>query len=179
MPGGLLGMGGMGGGFGAGGVVAGGANDVPQRRIRKQHPVDIERNKTIEERLEKEVSMNFSNETPLDDVLKYIKETTKDAKGKTIPIYIDPIGLQNAEKTLQSAITLDLEDVPLRTTLRLLLAQLGLDYRVRDGMLYISDQDSLNEDDEFILPSPAHPDGDAPLTTPRRISPGNDRARLQ
>ncbi len=91
--------------------------------------------------------MNFPNETPLEEVLKYVKESTKDAKGKAIPIYVDPIGLQEAEKTPQSTITLDIEDVPLRTTLRLALIQLGLDYRVRDGMLYIGATSTLEEED--------------------------------
>ena len=101
--------------------------------------------------------MSFANETPLEDVLKYIKESTKDEKGKSIPIYVSPLGLQNSEKTMTSTVTLDLEDVPLRTTLRLLLEQLDLDYRVRDGMLYISDQDSIQEDDHFIIPDPSEP----------------------
>ena len=34
-----------------------------------------------------------------------------------IPIYLDPVGLQEAEKTMTSPITLDLEGVPLKTTL--------------------------------------------------------------
>ncbi|HEY2155893.1 MAG TPA: RNA polymerase sigma factor [Isosphaeraceae bacterium] len=175
MPGGMMGgagpgMGGMGGGqpgmpAGGGGAMGGGfgtdagADPEPPRKLRRQHPADLERNKLIEARLEKPVVMSFANETPLEDVLKYIKEATKDEKGKTIPIYINPIGLQNAEKTMTSAVKLDLEDIPLRTTLRLLLEQLDLDYRIRDGMLYISDQNSLQEDDHFIIPDPSEPAG--------------------
>ena len=40
--------------------------------------------------------------------------------GKPMPIYVDPLGLQDAEKTLTSPVTIDLEDVPLRFSLRLL-----------------------------------------------------------
>ena len=157
-----------GGGFGGGGMV----DDRPPR-IRRQHPADIERNTLIEERLGKAVAMKFANETPLEDVLKHVKEQTKDDKGKGIPIYVDPIGIQNTEKTLQSPVTVDLEDVPLRTTLRLILAQLGMDYRVRDGMLYISDADSLEDEDHFILPNPSDSalQGDGPQTG----SPGGFR----
>jgi hypothetical protein len=169
-------MGGMGGGQGGvppggGGAIGGGFGPADQvgempRKPRRQHPADLERNKLIETRLEKPVAMAFANETPLEDVLKYIKEATKDEKGKTIPIYVCPAGLQNTEKTMSSTITLDLEDVPLRTTLRLLLEQLGLDYRVRDGMLYISDQDSLAEDDHFIFPDPSEFPSGGPIGSP-------------
>ncbi len=151
-----VGGGGIGGGMGGIGAAGGGLEggfggaDAAARpvRPRKQHSADLERNKAIEERLEKAIAMNFSTETPLEDVLKYIKEATKDAKGKTIPIYLDPIGLQEAEKTPQSTVTMDIEDVPLRTTLRLMLVQLSLDYRVRDGMIYIGSRDTLEEEDQ-------------------------------
>ena len=163
-------VGNAGGGF-DGGFGGGDDENTPPRKSRRQHPADVERNKLIEERLDKDVSMNFAHETPLEDVLKYVKESTKDAKGKSIPIYVDPIGLQNAEKTMTSPITLDLEDVPLRTTLRLILGQLGMDYRIRDGMLYISNEDALNEDDAFILPANANADPSVPAQRPKR-NPG-------
>jgi hypothetical protein len=136
------GAGGMGGGFG------GDSDASPAPRPRKPHPADAERNKAIEQKLEKPVKMEFASETPLEDVIKYIKEQTKEPGGKGIPIYVKPRGLQEAEKTFTSPITLEMEDVPLRTTLRLLLAQLGLDYRVRDGMLYISSRSEFDEEEE-------------------------------
>ena len=55
-----------------------------------------------------------------------------------IPIYVDPVGLQEADKTMTSPVThMDLDGVPLRVTLGLLLKQLDLEYVVRDGMLKI------------------------------------------
>ena len=96
--------------------------------------------------LEKPIPMSFANETSLEDVLKYIRsETAQD--GKEIPIYVDPVGLQEAEKTMTSPITIDLEGVPLRITLDLLLRQLGLKYKVRDGLLTIIFEDA--EDNPF------------------------------
>src|SRR6201999_4164881 len=83
--------GGMGGGFGGG--FDGGADATPPRKRRTQHPADVERNKLRGEPLDKPITMSFASETPLDDVLKYIKESTKDVQGKSIPIYVDPIGL--------------------------------------------------------------------------------------
>ena len=41
--------------------------------------------------------MSFPNETPLDDVLKYIKQATMTPTYPGIPIYVDPLGLQEAE----------------------------------------------------------------------------------
>jgi hypothetical protein len=89
-------------------------------------------------KLEEPISMSFANETPLDDVLKYIKQATTTQTFNGIPIYVDPLGLQEAGRSLTSTITIDLEGVPLKTTLRLLLKQLGLAYLVRDGRLVIS-----------------------------------------
>jgi hypothetical protein len=86
---------------------------------------------TILNKLEAPVDMRFANETPLEDVLKYIKSATKGPNDAGIPIYVDPLGLQKAEKTMTSPVTIDLEGVTLNTSLRLVLKQLGLTYRVQ------------------------------------------------
>ena len=57
-----------------------------------------------------------------------------------LPIYIDPDGLKEAEVTMASTITMNLEGIPLRTTLRLLLSQLHLIYKVEDGLLLITNE---------------------------------------
>jgi RNA polymerase sigma factor (sigma-70 family) len=101
--------------------------------------------KAILEKLEVPISMNFLQETPLEDVKKYIEQATQDeAAGfpNGIPIYIDPIGLQEAEKTMASTVSLTLEGIPLKTTLRVILKQLGLTYTVKDGLLTITSLDS-------------------------------------
>ena len=91
--------------------------------------------------LEQPISMRFFEETPLGDVLKYIQMTTSTPDYPGIPIYVDPLGLQEAERTLQSSVSIDLQGVPLRTTLRLCLKQLGLMYLVEDGCLQITSED--------------------------------------
>jgi hypothetical protein len=98
--------------------------------------------KAILKKLEEPISMSFANETPLEDVLKYIKSTTQGPADTGLPIYVDPVGLNQAEKTMTSPVTLDLEGVPLRITLRLLLKQLGLTYDVKDGLLTITSEGS-------------------------------------
>ena len=94
--------------------------------------------KAILKKLDEPISMNFANETPLEDIIKYIKSATQGPTDTGIPIYVDPVGLKQADATLESAVTLDLEGVPLKTTLRLLLRQLNLAYCVKDGLLIIS-----------------------------------------
>jgi hypothetical protein len=96
------------------------------------------KSKKILAALEEPISMSFANETPLEDVLKYIKAASQGPNWTGIQIYVDPVGLNAAEKTMTSPVTLDVEGVPLKTTLRLLLNQLGLTYSVRDGLLMIT-----------------------------------------
>jgi len=55
-----------------------------------------------------------------------------------IPIVVDALGLQEVEKTLHSTVLIHLEAMPLKTTLRLLLGQLGLAYTIKDGLAVIS-----------------------------------------
>jgi hypothetical protein len=94
------------------------------------------------QKLDQPISMSFANETPLEDVLKYIKSATQGPNDTGIPIYVDPVGLDEAKKTMTSPVTLDLEGVPLRITLRLLLKQLGLTYDVKNGLLTITSESS-------------------------------------
>jgi hypothetical protein len=98
-------------------------------------------NARIQEALEQPIAMRFPYETTLDDLLKYIKEATSSPGYPGIPIYVNPIGLQEAERSLNSTVTVDLEGVPLKTTLRLCLKQLGLDCSVQDGYLKITSED--------------------------------------
>jgi hypothetical protein len=105
--------------------------------------------KQILAKLEEPISMSFANETPLDDILKYIKSATTTPSFTGIPIYVDPIGLQEAEKSLTSTVTIDLEGVPLKTTLKLLLKQLGLTYTVKDGFLMITSKESEDQQTEI------------------------------
>jgi RNA polymerase sigma factor (sigma-70 family) len=116
------------------------------------HPGLDARSMAVFRLLDQTAPMPFANETPLEDVIKHVKQVTKSPDfPKGVPIYVDPIGLQEAEKTLTSPITMDLEGVPLKRTLQLALKQLGLFYRVQDGMIYISAEGS---EDVGPLPPP-------------------------
>jgi len=127
---------------------------LSERRIEKYgKAVDLldrdAKTKAIITKLNEPISMSFSTETPLEDVLKYIKSATQGPNDAGIPIYVDPVGLQEAEKTLTSPITLDLEGVPLKATLRLLLKQIGLTYTVKGGLLTITSESSEDQPTEI------------------------------
>ena len=100
-------------------------------------------NARILETLEQPVPMPFNEEIPLEDVVKHIKAATRLPGGQSIQIYVDPIGLSEAEKTMASTIrNIDLQGVPLKTSLRLLLDQLDLFYSIRGGLLLITSKES-------------------------------------
>lgn len=129
--------------------------------------------KTVLKSLEKPIAMNFANETPLEDVLKYVKSATavKTTGGDETPglqIYVEPRGLYEAETTMNSPVTLDLEGVPLKTTLRLLLKQLGLAYCVKDGLIIISSLEGVHQ--ELMEATAAEADDDAESPAEKRRS---------
>ena len=103
--------------------------------------------------LERTVPMHFPEDTPIEDVIAHVKQATKSADGRVLPIYFDPIGLQEAERSMTSVVHLDLEGVPLKTTLLLCLKQLGLCYCVRDGVLVITSEESVSPmyEDPFLV----------------------------
>ncbi len=133
--------------FLAGGGIGVGPGAIADRGILSlTQPADEPRNKAILSKLEEKVSMNFPNPTPFEDIVKYIASATEDkAAGfaNGLPIYVDPSGLEEVESAMAATITINLEGIPLRTTLRLALRQLGLDYRVDGGVLLISDIHSI------------------------------------
>ena len=128
---------------------------ISEKRIKKYgKAVDLfdrdEKTKRIIEKLDEPISMSFNEETPLEDVLKYIKQATTTATYQGIPIYVDPIGLSEADKTMTSTVrNMDLEGVPLKLTLKLLLNQLDLTYTVKDGFLMITSKESEDQQTEI------------------------------
>ena len=137
---------GLGGGFGQAMRI----ESEPAERIYFQRPVTGEA-AAVWTMLDRKVAMPFPNDTPLGDFLQYVREQTGGEGGEGgLPIYVDPIGLQEAEETLQSPISIDLAGLPLRTTMALVLAQLDLQFEVLDeGFLII-----ISESHDKRLPYP-------------------------
>ena len=131
--------------------------ELSERRIKRYGDAEYlfdrdEKTKAILSKLNERISMNFPNDTPLVDVQRYIEQSTQDESAGLptgIPIYVDPQGLQDADKTMASTVAINLEGIPLRTTLRLLLRQLSLTYTVKDGLLTITSSSSEDQPTEI------------------------------
>ncbi len=120
---------------------------------------DDVRSRRVIAKLEQIVPMKFPQGTPIEEVIQHIKDATKSSDMPSgLPVYIDPIGLSETSKTLESTITIDLEGIPLRRTLQLALAQIDLVYFVEDGILFITSADSAK------IPLPTAAPARTPLT---------------
>jgi hypothetical protein len=100
------------------------------------------RNALVKRKLEMIIPIHFPQEAPLDEVLKHFKKATAEDGFPGLPIYVDPVGLQIAEKSMNSKVTIDVDGLPMRQALSLCLKQLGLGYSVRDGFIMITDADA-------------------------------------
>jgi hypothetical protein len=90
-------------------------------------------------RLEEIIPMPFPKPTPLKEVLEHIDGFMHQTGRDAIPIYIDPVDLADfenkSEQIMKTPITMDLEGVPLRTTLKFIAEQLEMGYGIKDGMV--------------------------------------------
>ena len=93
---------------------------LSERRIERYGNADYlfdrdEKTKAILGKLNEQVSMNY-NDTPLEDVVKYVQAVDPERGGRAsptgIPIYIDKLGLQDADKTTQDKVSINLEEDP-------------------------------------------------------------------
>jgi hypothetical protein len=111
----------------------------PSMRDERKKPI----NKAIFAALDRPIPMPFPNDTPIEEVLNYVrKASAQEPGGKPLPIYVDPKGLQAADKTMASCVTIDLEGVPLRVTLDFVLNQLEMCYFVKSGVIFVSSKDA-------------------------------------
>ena len=101
-------------------------------------------NARILEALEQPIPMPFPDETPLDKLLAYIKQATSTPTYPGIPIYIERRLSTGSNVSLNATVQIDLEGVPLKTTLRLCLKQLGCGYSVQDGYLRIATEEDIS-----------------------------------
>ena len=101
--------------------------------------------KVVLAKLDEPIPMSFAEPLSLDDVLTYIKQATVTPDFDGIPVHVDPLGLQEAGQSLTSTMSIDLDGVPLKTTLKLMLKQLGLAYTVKDGLLIIGSAEGIRK----------------------------------
>jgi hypothetical protein len=131
---------------GAAPVLAQNQRRAAPRSQKRPSPRDLQRRtQEILLKLEEPIPMQFPNETPLDVVLKYIKQATTTPTYSGIAIYVEPLGMQEAKQSLDSTIQFDRVDLPLKTSLQMILRPLGLAYTVRDGFLMIDSRSTITE----------------------------------
>ncbi len=117
-------------------------------------PAVAAKNAWIARKLERPISMTFTQKTPLEDVLKYAGAAVQDPGETVLPIYMDPVGLVESDETPQSLVVIDLEGVPLKISLGLVLDQLGLTYYINEGVLTITNDvpyDQPRQVDSYLV----------------------------
>jgi hypothetical protein len=99
--------------------------------------------------LDRQVALTYAELAPLEQALKDIKRCTtgwpKLPAG--IPIYVDPIGLQETRRSMTSTVRRPpLEKgLTLREHLAYILKPLGLGFSVKDGFLMITSEDAVDD----------------------------------
>lgn len=98
----------------------------------------------ILQKLDQEIELKIGNVVTLDQLLKAIKQATTDDTFSGIPIYVDPLGLQEARVSLNQEV-----DVwaggKLGRRLRETLRAWHLAYYVKDGFLMITSREDINQ----------------------------------
>ncbi len=88
----------------------------------------------------------MTHPTKLKDVLNHLRSVLMEPDGKTIPIYVDAKALEDVGVDLETSAPMDVDGLPLKMALRVLLRRLGLAYCVRDGVLIISSIQGIREE---------------------------------
>ncbi len=89
----------------------------------------------------------YGKAMPLEDVLMMVKRRTKGTwLPKGFPIYVDPVGLEEAGKTMTSPVGTEPAKGPLRLGdhLRRILKPMGLAYEVKYGLLMITSEEATD-----------------------------------
>ncbi|WP_165227271.1 hypothetical protein [Aquisphaera insulae] len=113
-------------------------------------------NARILKALDQPFTFHFPNDVPLGEVLNDISTKVYTEDGHPLPIYVNPIDMVEADRTLESKVTLAVEGVPLRSGLHFLLEQLGLNYRIKGGLIEVVSEVTYYSQVE--LPDPAYED---------------------
>jgi hypothetical protein len=112
----------------------------------------------IADLMNRPLALTYQDGAPLEQFLKDIKMCSVGQPKVAmagIPIYVDPIGLSEADKTMTSTIRRPPSDqkLTLGEHLALALKPLGLEFTIRDGFLMITSEESVDEssdDDPYL-----------------------------
>jgi hypothetical protein len=92
----------------------------------------------LEALLKQMVTIDFSSPTPLSAALKTLKAQGSGLLDEGAPVYVDPEGLKTAKATMETPITVPRVTCTLGDAFRYVLEPIGLDYSVKDGLIWIT-----------------------------------------
>jgi RNA polymerase sigma factor (sigma-70 family) len=95
-------------------------------------------------KLDQNIELELPNVVPIDQFLKAIKRATTDATFSGIPIYVDPMGLQEVKNDLNTRVEY-YKSGRLGLVIRQTLRQADLSYVVKDGFLMISSRADITD----------------------------------
>lgn len=103
------------------------------------------KDREVRAKLAEKVALDFKG-APLEDVLKFVKKASQGPNDAGIPIYVDPIGLQEAEATLTTKVSVTSKPgEPLGDALKRLLEPVKLTYLVKDGLFTVTSKQAVDE----------------------------------
>ena len=121
------------------------AADVAQRPNEVARRIDLDRkNEQILRKLDERVDLKLPRVVDLEQLLKTIKRATTDANFPGIPIYVDPLGLQEVNVSMNTEVDV-WPNGSLGYMLRQMLHQIRLAYIVKDGFLMISSRAEITD----------------------------------
>lgn len=111
------------------------------RRIR-----DAKADWEISKKLNAPVTMDFFN-TPLSDLMEWLQDSTK------VKIVLDKPAIADEGVTGDTPVTIHAQNIPLKSTLKLILGEFNLTYLTKDGVIHITTR-TLIGDAKDIAPEP-------------------------
>ena len=95
-------------------------------------------NRSIQAQLARSVPMTLSQGANLAGLLAAVSQATRGPEFPAgVPVFIDPQGMQGVGATMMSPVVVNAANAPVGNSLRAALRAMGLDYRVRDGIVTI------------------------------------------
>ena len=96
--------------------------------------------------LDRQFIGSFATPTTLNGLLSGIRNRTRGGfMWQGVPIYVDPIGLEEAGKSMDSPVTISHRAGSLKDVLEEGLDSLGLDYVIRDGFMMVTSKDAIDK----------------------------------
>jgi RNA polymerase sigma factor (sigma-70 family) len=104
-----------------------------------------EKTKQVEKQLDLRIDAEFPKGIALSDLLKHIKQETTKAQPPGLPIYVNPIGLEELKRVMGFIVTVNHKQQPVRSILQQALGDAGLKFAATDGFLMIDSRTGILE----------------------------------